>query len=433
MEKLSDNHFLLLAYYYPPIKSPGVKRSYSISHLFLEYFDEVSVFTTSNRKIMDQEVQPISSKIEVIEILTFDYRYLSYLILKNKESAESKVKSNLGGKLFLKAMRSFPINLVMGEGAFVYIWKSYRAAKKMIKQNPKTVVYSSFSPYADHVVAYLLKRKFKYLVWIADYRDLHVDPTYRNYLWKDLQLWFDRKIASKATFLTTVSEGLAQNLRQFHDDVFVLPNGVTKIPEKIQRYKDKFTISYTGAMFQDIRKPQLLLKALEELIQERKISRTKISVQQAGRDVTIWKSLVKIFNLDDIFETQGIVSLDEAHLIQSKSHVNLLLTTSHSAYKGVLTSKIFEYLAAGNPIIVIINGPKDEIYEDAMSGINHLFIGYDKEDVKEIKRFIMNYYQAWLADEKYPRIEKGEWDSRYYWPKMINRFYNKIKKTEADV
>jgi len=428
-----NSQILFLAYYYPPIKSPGVKRSYSISHLFQEYFDKITVITTSNRKIMAQEIQPISPKITLLEIPTFDYRFLSYLILKNRESAEAKVKKKKSGKLFLKAMRSFPINLLIGEGAFIYIWRSYRAAKKLIVQNPQTVVYSSFSPYADHLVAYLLKRKFPNILWVADFRDLHVDPTYQIYLWKNLQLWFNKKIIAKATFVTTVSEGLAQNLRQFHDDVFVLPNGVTKIPKKVERYKDKFTISYTGAMFQDKRQPHLLLRAIEELIQEGRILKSKIRIQQAGRDIAIWEPLIELFNLEDVFETHGVVSMDEAHLIQSKSHINLLLTTSHSAYKGVLTSKIFEYFAAANPIAVVINGPKDEIYEQAMSGINHLFIGYDKDDVNEIKQFVLNYYHAWLSEKKYSRIEQREWESRYYWPKMIIGFYTKIKKHIADV
>jgi len=213
----------------------------------------------------------------------------------------------------------------------------------------------------------------------------------------------------------------------------VLPNGVTKIPESINRYSDKFTISYTGAMFQDKRRPQLLLRALDELIQEGKISKTKIRIQQAGRDVVIWESLIKSYDLQDVFETKGVVVLDEAHRIQSRSHINLLLTTSHSAYKGVLTSKIFEYLAAANPIVVIINGPEDEIYEEAMSGISHLFIGYDKDRVDDIKRFILNYYQLWVSGNSYPRIKQDEWDGRYYWPKMIGGFYNEIEKHLADV
>ena len=416
------------SYYYPPIKSPGVKRNYTISHLFIESFKKITVFTTSNRKVMAQEVQPISPAFSLVEVPTYDYRFLSYLILKNKESAESKVKKNKGGKLFLKAMRSFPVNIFIGEGGLWYILSAYAKAKKVIRKNSKTIIYSSFSPYADHVVAWLLKRKFRQLVWVADFRDLHVDPTYQNYLWKNLQLWFGKKIIKKASFVTTVSEGLAQNLRAFHRDVFVLPNGVTKIPKSIQRYQDKFTISYTGAMFQDKRKPHLLLRAIKELISEGEINKEKVRLQQAGRDVAIWKPLIKKFDLDDIFEAKGVLSLKDAHELQAKSHVNLLLTTSHPDYKGVLTSKIFEYLAAGNPIIVIINGPKDEIYEEAMAGIDHVFIGYDSDDLERIKAFVLEYYQKWLSGVEYPRIKKESWEERYYWPKMITGLQDKIQQ-----
>ena len=379
---------------------------------------------------MAQEQQSISDSISVVEIPTIDYRYLSYLILKNKESAESKVKSNPGGKYFLKAMRSFPVNIFIGEGGLWYILTAYRKAKKLIRQNPNTIVYSSFSPYADHVVAWLLKRKFKELLWIADFRDLHVDPTYRNYLWKNLQLWFNKKILCKASFVTTVSEGLAQNLRTFNKDVFVLPNGVSKIPKKQERYHDRFTISYTGAMFQDKRKPQLLLRALRVLIDEGKIDKNTIRIKQAGRDLAIWAPLVKKYGLESIFEPAGVVPLGEAHLIQSQAHINLLLTTSHASYKGVLTSKIFEYLAAANPILVIINGPRDEIYEEAMSGIEHLFVGYDSDELHKIKRFILDYYSLWIGNSNYPRIKKESWESRYYWPEII---YGLIGKVESHV
>jgi len=433
MPSAKDSKILFFSYYYPPIQSPGVKRNYTISHLFLESFKNITVFTTSNRKVMAQEVQSISPYLSLVEIPTFDYRYLSYLILKNKESAESKVKGNKGGKYFLKAMRSFPINIFIGEGGLWYILSAYAKAKKLLLQDPNTIIYSSFSPYSDHVVALLLKRKFPEIFWIADFRDLHVDPTYRNYLWKNLQLWFNKRVISKATFVTTVSEGLAQNLKQFHDDIYVLPNGVSNIPEPIERYHDKFTISYTGAMFQDKRKPQLFLKAIQELIAEGDLKENKIRIQQAGRDVAIWELIINEFELDDVFESKGVVALEEAHLLQAKSHLNLLLTTSHKEYKGVLTSKIFEYLAAGNPIVVIVNGPKDEIYEEAMSGIESVFIGYDSDDLMAIKKFILHHYQIWLTGGEYPRIEKESWDERYYWPKMINGLQEKIQMNIDDV
>ncbi|HHB78727.1 MAG TPA: hypothetical protein ENK85_05805 [Saprospiraceae bacterium] len=426
MASAKDCRIIFLSYYYPPIKSPGVKRNYTISHLFTESFKKVTVFTTSNRKVMAQDEQPISPDISLVKVPTYDYRFFSYLILKNKESAESKAKSNKAGKYFLKAMRSFPVNIFIGEGGLWYIWSAYARAKRIISKESQTIIYSSFSPYADHVVAWLLKRKFKKLIWVADFRDLHVDPTYRNYLWKKLQLWFDKTIIRKATFVTTVSEGLAQNLRKFHDDVFVLPNGVAKMPKAIERYTDKFTINYTGAMFQDKRRPHLLLKALQELIREGKIEKNTIRIQQAGRDVAIWKPLISKFNLEGVFESKGIVALDDAHLLQSKSHVNLLLTTSHKEYKGVLTSKIFEYLGAGNPILVIINGPKDEIYEEAMSGVEHVFVGYDSDSLDEIKEYILSYYNMWKTQKHYPRIKKENWAGRYYWPEMIHGLEEKI-------
>ncbi len=434
-KKLNKKKIIHIAYYFPPIKSVGVNRSNRLANELASFFSSYTVCTTSNRKILPQSTLQIDDRVDVVEVPTFDFR-TALSLLQKKESVhfDSGFKKKYYLNWLAKIIASFPFNIFLGQGSIIYILLGYKKVKQLIKNKPEDfVILSVFHPYADHLIAYLVKWKYPKVVWIADFKDLHIDPVYHNYYWKDVQLWFNKIILKKASFITTVSEGLAQNLRQFHDDVFVLPNGVTKIPEKVERYKDKFTISYTGAMFQDKRRPHLLLRAIEELIQEGKILKSKIRIQQAGRDLSIWKPLVKLFNLEDIFETHGVVSLDEAHLLQSKTHINLLLTTSHSAYKGVLTSKIFEYLAAANPVIVVINGPKDEIYEEAMSGINHLFIGYDKGDINKIKQFVLSYYHTWMSEEKYPRIEQKEWDSRYYWPKMINSFYSKIKKHISDV
>ncbi len=424
MSSTPDN-ILFLAYYYPPIQSPGVKRSFALSTHCRPYFDQVTVLTTANRRVVLTTDQKIPEDIRVVEVPTLDYRRIAARLTGNRESKEAALKKRPAGRLFLKAMRSFPVNLLIGEGGLVYILSAYRIAKKILKAHPDTVIYSSFSPWADHIVAWLLKRKYPHLIWIADFRDLHVDPIFRNYLWKNLQLWFDRKITARASLVTTVSEGLAIHLRRFHHNVAVFPNGVLTIPPKAHHYPDKFTIAYTGAMFRDRRRPHLLLRALQELFMENKLPREHIRLLQAGRDAGLWRDFAAPFGLEDIIELRGVLPQQDARRIQSRAHINLMLTASHPEYKGVLTSKIYEYLAAGNPIITLVNGPRDELLEQALHGIDHLFIAYDGDDTAPLKAFILTLFRRWRQSD-YPSIPPTQWTDRYHWPAIAGRFTARI-------
>ncbi|MBK8350048.1 MAG: hypothetical protein IPL08_21440 [Saprospiraceae bacterium] len=85
-------------------------------------------------------------------------------------------------------------------------------------------------PYADHVVAWLLKKKHPHVKWVADFRDLHIEPIYKNILWPGLQRWFEKKILRHADVVTSVSEGLSSKLKDYHPNVLTLTKGVNIRP-----------------------------------------------------------------------------------------------------------------------------------------------------------------------------------------------------------
>ena len=151
----------------------------------------------------------------------------------------------------------------------------------MIKKHKITHVFSSFKPYADHVIAWWLKKFSPSLIWIADYNNLHVMPGENRVIWRGLQKWFDNLIASKADALTTVSEGLVEHLEEYNQNVIVLENGMMNLkPFPEAKPNDKFTICYTGSLYPE-QSTEILLKALNELIKEEKIDKTDLELVYA--------------------------------------------------------------------------------------------------------------------------------------------------------
>lgn len=402
-------NILFLAYYLPPIRSIGVRRNYLVLKHILPYFDRVFAITTTNRHRLPAENQSLDF-VEVHEARTFDYRTLSTIFRTKRENvhfSEGSKSSSLG-QFLVKLNRSLPFTLLWGEGGLVYIIHSFFIARRLIKRNNITHIYSSFLPYSDHFTARLLKIFFPKLVWIADFRDLHVEPHYDIVFWRPFQHWCNRQILKTANVVTTVSEGLAKHLRAYHANVYVFQNGIEPLSMNGQelildlKLPSKFTISYTGSLFGDERNPRLLLEILKELTNEGILSNDNFQLVYAGKDTQLWLDWVNRYDLISCSVNRGMISLKEANQLQRTSHINLLLTSATPEWSGVMTGKFYEYLAAKQPIVVLINGVQDVEFESVMSKLNAGCVVYNDQSHDELREFILTLFSQFI---KKGRIE----------------------------
>lgn len=425
----SSNHenskktLLLLAYYYPPIKAISVLRSYYFSQFVAPYFSDIHIITTSNQRRLPKENLPNIADTKIHEALTFDYRTLSTLRPRTSVSFKEETKKNAFIKFAIKLNKSFPTTLIWGEGGLIYIIHSFFIAFRLIKKHDIQTIYSSYLPYSDHFIAYLLKIIFPKLIWIADFRDLHVEPHYDIVYWRPFQHWCNRQILKKANLVTTVSEGLAQHLRDYHKNVYVFHNGIAPLsieqsnPSLETDSPKKFTISYTGSMYGDERNPRLLLEVLTDLRKEGILTTDNFQLVYAGKDTQVWIEWLNRFNLIPFFVSHGMVSLSDAKRIQSTSHINLLLTSATPEWTGVMTGKFYEYLAAQQPIVVLINGTQDVEFETIVSNLNAGCVVYNDRSHAELRRFILMLFSQFEKNGKIEpmiltdKLKELEWDS----------------------
>ena len=402
-------------------------RSYNLAREFIRHGHQVFVSTTSNRNKMEQELMPDLGE-HIFESGTWDYRS----IMPGNQSSGGKKTYYEGGikKWIGKLLNSFPINLIIGEGGALYILNSYNRTKKLVETENIDLVISSFRPYSDHYIAHRLKSRFPELVWIADFRDPHVDPLYKNTVCNGFQHWCNRRILAYADLVTAVSGGIADLFKRYNKKTYRLTNGFSiehnrRISES---GSDKFKIGYTGSMFADERRPDLLLQAISELIKTGEIPVEKIEIIYAGPHAAYWDVLIRQYDLNAVFRDMGNISMMEARNVQSENHINLLLTSSHEKVKGIFTGKLFEYLAAANPIITIINGPEDEEYEELIREINAGLVVYHNSNTMAIKNFILNKFSNWNNSGKLDHHMNMEGLNRYSWPAIFEDFYNYLKK-----
>ncbi|MFT6360951.1 MAG: hypothetical protein ACJAYJ_005194, partial [Saprospiraceae bacterium] len=191
----------MIAYWFPPIKAVTL-RSYYLYHEWKKHFKKVTVLATSNRTKMPNESVPINEE-DVETITTFDYRTVNSFLLSPKTHYSKTNHSQPYISFFVRLLDSFPFNLLIGEGGFFYILFGYSKAVQLTKKQQPTYIYSSFRPYADHIIAWLLKRRFPHLFWIADFRDLHIDHDINKLYASRFQRWCNRKIINQADLVTT--------------------------------------------------------------------------------------------------------------------------------------------------------------------------------------------------------------------------------------
>jgi hypothetical protein len=394
---------LSIHYYYPPTGTIGRLRNYYFSLYTAPYFKEIHVVSTKYSTLKAEEILDISH-VKMKRVLNFDYRnlseFLSKFTKKNITNTANAKGNNQGIKIIRQLMDTLPFHFLVGEGGFLYILFGFLSGYKLVKQHEITHLYSSFRPYSDHFIAFLLKICYPKLIWIADFRDLPIDVARDNVLFPALQQNINQRILAKATLVTTVSEGLATHLKKLHHNVYVLRNGIhpqKKEASPIQK-NPYFTIAYTGSLYLNQTFEPLLL-AIKQLLSEYQIKKNHIQLIYAGKDSAMWQKSINIHELQAIHQDLGLVSLQRANDIQQIANINLLLSWATPELTGTLTGKLYEYMAAGQPILAIVNGIKDEELTHIIHTANGGLVFSTAIDAPDmLLNFIMEKYKNWLND-----------------------------------
>lgn len=421
---------LLIVYYnFPPVKVPGAVRISNFYREARKYFTEVHALTSANRYLLQQDHSLETHCPHIKEVPAWDLRRLT---LRKKQSNTPYLSGNSTDRpliaFFRRLINSFPFNILVGDGGAYYIWRGYQAGKRLVEKQGITHVFSTFRPYSDHIVAYLLKRRFPHLVWVADFRDLHVDPVLDNVVWPAFQKRCNRWVLRRADVVSTVSEGLKASLGEVHGNVVVLRNGYALPNEPQPRSSPRsspMTIVYTGALYDGLRDPSPLFAALRQLIDQGRLQEHAIQLIYAGKEGRLWDDLVKQYRLSGCSKNLGVLPLEKTLEWQRKAHLNLLLTWSQPETKGILTGKVYEYLATGHPILALVNGTEDaELHAIIKKGHsdNQLVHSNDEACVSVVAEYIMDVYH---------KIMNGTWSAEappkaFRWDCLMSSFHNDV-------
>lgn len=399
MNRFEGKNILFIYYKFPPIKGIGTLRNLKFYQSFKQVARKVFVATTTNRRFLPRDEFRYDEK-DVIEIPTCDFRTI-YHFLTGEQGSLLVNKDRSPHKWFPRWKERFQKSIVsryFDEGGSYFVHQGLRRCQRIIEQEKIDVIVSSYMPFDAHRLAYRLKQIYPHTYWIADYRDFFSDPMLRSRPGFSQRQDRHVKVLSLADEVTTVSYGLRARLNPFHANVRVVRNGILDmvVPVKsIPRYK-LFTICYTGSIYPGAQDADMLAAVIKELLDEGLMNRNQIQFINAGKDGLYWKRLFDGYAIGDILVNQGLVPHEESLTVQRRSHLNLLLSWATEDVSGILTGKLFEYLASGTSIVGIVKGIFD-------SELHELIVERSKGEIfypsalgrRSLKKYLQSQFQAW--------------------------------------
>lgn len=390
---------LFLSYYFPPVQ---VSSSIRIRHFYEGFIaNEFTIYVLTGKfpqkMAGEQTINLPISNIYHIPLIGLR-RWLSNFLLTYYTLPLSWKK-----KVFIPTLLSFrnriPFNIIIGDGGLIYLCIAYFKGVKWIKTYKITHLFTSYSPMADHFIAYLLKCTFPHLHWMADFRDLPVDIKYPHYLNHTFSTYFFKHWLKKANAVITVSRGIANELEKICTKINIYSGCIS--PEEVHRptiISPSFTINYTGSIYPDYQDLSPLVKVILSLIEEGKMNKKDIIWTYCGLHPCQYEQwLIPHFPKEQI-DIKAYLPLSEAQKRQREATINLVLTWSTSVQKGILTTKLFEYLATGKPILVLTNG----VLETEMKRILSCYQteGYfQNSENKRLKDWITTIYKGWKNNQ----------------------------------
>lgn len=247
-------------------------------------------------------------------------------------------------------------------------WKraAIREAESIIRNRRVALLVSSSFPATSHLIARALKARHSEIPWIADYRDLWSQnydyPFYR--FRQAFDRWYEHHALRPADALTTASPPFAVRLRMLHPGkrICSIPTGFderTLNPTGGKTAGERFTIVYTGQVYHGKQDVDTFLAAMHDLAGSAMLAAGDLSVRFFGDHDPVLERKIVAAGVSGFVAQAGRVGKTAAVEVQRQAQLLLLLSWDDPTQRGTYPGKVFEYLAAQRPMLVV--GPRDNV------------------------------------------------------------------------
>ena len=343
---------LLVAYFYPPCRDTGALRPASMTRWLRELGHEVTVLTTSAYGALADDDDRV--------VRTADAQ-----LWRARLHGQEQI-----GALFDSDTYSgtpHPLSRLIVPEPLALAWAPFarRAALRLARERRFDCVLTSSPPESVHAIGRALKRR-RGVPWVADIRDAWsfepLRPEFPTAAQKRLDLLLERRWLGEADVVVGVSRPAVDDLRErLGIAAELITNGwdPASAPEPgassgVALDRDRVSLVYTGRFGSFGRDPAALVEGLRMLARDQPDTAAKLELVIAG---PLTEPEAELFGAD-VAPARIVVagSLERSRALALQREADALLLIAQPARSQLLNIKVFEYLAAGRPILALADG-----------------------------------------------------------------------------
>ena len=412
---------LIITYYWPPCGGPGVQRMLKFARYLPEFGYMPTVVTVDENKasypVIDQSLlNDVPETIKVYRTDTSEPFGLYSKITKKKEIPHSGFANEDNPSLIQKASRFVRGNLFLPDARKGWNKFALKQVREIISAEKFDAVITSSPPHSTQLLGLKLKKEFG-LRWIADLRDPWTDIYYYKDMMhlpvaKKIDAAYEKTVLENADEILVVSDAikkifLSKSAKLSPGKFHVIPNGYDDADFSVASNitSDNFLITYTGTLATNYG-VENFIRVCAEIINEDKES--PLRMRFVGELADTIKELIQQEGLSGKVEYMNYVPHKKAVSLLLDSTALLLAIPRIENNEGILTGKLFEYLASRKPIICIgpEKGDAAKIIDDCVAGST-----FDYEEKIKLKLYLQRLISEWKQNNDIDR--KGEFHLIY--------------------
>jgi glycosyltransferase involved in cell wall biosynthesis len=345
---------LLVAYFYPPCRDTGVLRLAAMAKWLRRLGHEVTVLTTS--AYGERSDDPEGTVVRTADAQLWRAK------LHGEDRIDSLFDSDTYGG------RPHPLSRVLVPEALVAAWMPFARSRALALQRERgfDCVITTSPPESAHAVGVALQRRG--IPWVADVRDAWtfepLRPRFPSALQRRLDARLERRWLGAADAVVCVSEPAAEDLRRRKiADPLLIPNGsdpetlTAADPDDeawVELDPGRVSLVYTGRFGSYGRDPRPLVEALARLAREEPEAAARLELVIAGPLTDAEAVLFAADVAPGRIVRAGSLARERALALQRAA--DALLLVAQPTRSQLLNIKLFEYLAAGRPILALAAG-----------------------------------------------------------------------------
>ena len=386
---------LLVTMYFPPAGGGGVQRPLKLAQYLPALGIETHVLAPDDPKWVHRDPD--------LRIPTQAWIHRArYLGPRARKPAE-ELRAAEGLDRMLVQAQVTARRLLLPDASVTWNLTAIPAAIRIARREGLDAVITTSPPASVHLVGAAVQRAAG-TRWIADLRDPIVanqhrrDDTAAARARQAANEQVARLVAGRADAVTCVSEAIADEVRELgaQGSIRVVANGCDFDDFAGLEYTPgkRFRITHTGSFF-GRRDPRPFLQAFSDADLDA-VARFVGDFRTSDRE---W---AESLHLGDRLELVDYVPRADSLRLQRDSEALLLLVPEAGGRgKGVLSGKVFEYIAAGRPILAVVppDGAAAELVRDTGAGVVAA-----PDDVDAIRQALVELY-ARFANGGLPSVE----------------------------